>query len=87
MRRAGELDWELEREMEIKRKGQVEKDGQNMDGRLVNWEFHARRSNEKLIAKGCESPACTEERDCSLRCRESWGKGPWGFTVVTLKPF
>lgn len=34
MRRTGELDWELQRGMEIKRKGQVEKDGQNTDGRL-----------------------------------------------------
>lgn len=41
--------------MEIKRKGQVERDGQNMDGRLVNWEFYARRRNKELIAKGCQS--------------------------------
>lgn len=34
MRRTGELDWELQRGMKIKRKGQVEKDEQNTDGRL-----------------------------------------------------
>lgn len=64
----------------------MEKDGQNTGGRLVNWEFYARRRN-KLIAKGCESPTCTKERGCSLSCRKGWDKTPWDFTVVTLEPF
>lgn len=37
--------------MEIKRKGLVEKDGQNTDGNLVNWAYYARRRNAELIAK------------------------------------
>lgn len=72
--------------MEFKRKGQVEKDGQNTGGRLVNWEFYARRRS-KLTAKGCESPTCTKERGCSLSCKKGWDKRPWDFTVVTLEPF